>query len=71
MTQEQLIGLLIVLWGAYALWAGLIGWRRALRGRLIRSLVRLIGPVGTRIVFVIGGLALVVGGILFMGAGPV
>ena len=47
MTQEQLIGLLIVLWGAYALWAGLIGWRRALRGRLIRSLVRLIGPVGT------------------------
>ncbi|NPV66597.1 MAG: hypothetical protein HPY64_05565 [Anaerolineae bacterium] len=71
MTQEQLIGLLIGLWGAYALWAGLFGWRRALRGRLIRGLVRLIGPVGTRIVYVIVGLALLAGGILFMGVGTV
>lgn len=68
MTQQQLIGLLIILWGGYALAAGLLGWRSAQRGRLIRGLVRLVGPIGTRIVFVIAGAVLIAAGVLTMTA---
>ena len=66
MTQQELIGLLIILWGGYILAAGLFGWRNAQRGRIVRGLVRLIGPVGIRIVYAIAGIALVVAGVLFM-----
>lgn len=69
LTQQQLIGILIILWGAYLLAAGILGWRSAQRGRFIRGLVRLVGPIGTRIVFAIGGAALIAGGLLYMAAG--
>ncbi|MBN2471590.1 MAG: hypothetical protein JXN59_12780 [Anaerolineae bacterium] len=65
-SQLQLIGLLIILWGGYLLAAGIFGWRRALRGRLMRGIVRLVGPVGTRILYALGGVALIVAGILYM-----
>ncbi|GAB4572906.1 MAG: hypothetical protein Kow0077_13630 [Anaerolineae bacterium] len=66
MTHQQLIGLLIILWGGYALAAGVFGWRHAQRGRRIRALVRLIGPVGFRIVSAIAGVAMIIGGILMI-----
>ncbi len=66
MTQRQLIGLMIVLWGGYLLAAGIFGWRNAQRGRLIRGLVHLIGPVGIRILFAVVGVVLVAAGVLMM-----
>ena len=69
LSQVQLIGLLIILWGGYLLAAGVFGWRVAQRGRLIRGLVRLVGPVGTRVVYAIGGVALIVAGVMYISAG--
>lgn len=66
LSQVQLIGILIILWGGYLLAAGIFGWRRALRGRLMRGLVRLVGPIGTRILYALGGVALIIAGILYM-----